>query len=170
MSWFTTLLIKDESITIDSRLYDEDYMFKHWNEDNPDYDFTPRTDRTHLLPIDRQSPLYFVARKGERIVGYAGLIDDGSHYKGAGVRVHPEFRRGGTFGRLVDIRNNKIGSKPAIIFMNTQTMSIETFASKWERYGWETRDYDVSKVNNPDLKKVAQQYLDAYGNFMVLND
>ena len=170
MSWFTTLLIKDESIVIDSRLYDDDYMFEHWNKDNPDYDFKRRSDRANLLPIDRQPALYIVGRKGDRIVAYAGLIDDGSHYKCAGARVHPDFRQGGTFGRLMDARNDKIGSKPAIVFLNTQSMPIETFISKIERYGWETRDFDVSKVNNPDLKKVAQQYLEAYGNFLVYND
>tara|TARA_R110000751_G_C13562334_1_gene457626 strand:+ start:131 stop:637 length:507 start_codon:yes stop_codon:yes gene_type:complete len=166
--WFHTLIKLDSAITIDSTIYTDERLFKEWNADNPDNEFIKRPDRTHLLDIDRKPTLYLVAKADNRLVGYAGWIDEGSYVKIAGIRVHPDFRLKGIFGNLWNARDKKVGMKPSIAFTNITTMPIDIFISKLERYGYDTKGYDVNKVEGIP-KEIPEAYLEKYGNFLVKN-
>jgi GNAT superfamily N-acetyltransferase len=165
MSWMDILKVQ-EKIIIDSRVYSEDYLFEHWNSDNPDDEFRRRLDRDDLPTISRIPAIYLVAIKGDRLVGWAGWIDKGAYVRLGGINVHPDFRRLGVFDKLVAARNNKIGDKPSVAAINTKTMNRDLFITKWEKYGYTRKDIK-------DIKGIPKVILgtlkEFYGDILVRN-
>ena len=159
------LKVKEEAI-VDSRIYSEDYLFEHWNKDNPNDEFRKRIDREDLPTISKIPAIYIVAMKGDRLVGWAGLIDKGAYVRLGGINVHPDFRREGIFDKLMEARTSKIGDKPSVAAINTKTMNRDLFISKWEKYGYTRKDIkDIKGIPQVILKTLN----DFYGYILVKN-